>query len=59
MEAAWFESLVGLIDRCGSFGGLMTAGEDVFLSDESGGTVGRARKKKKNLLLWKAMEFHH
>lgn len=31
MEATWRGSVLGLIERCGSFGGLITAGKDIFL----------------------------
>lgn len=36
MEAIWCGSLLGLLNRCGSFGGLTTAGKDIFLPAEPG-----------------------
>lgn len=36
MEATWRGSTLGLIERCGSFGGLITAGKDIFLLGVAG-----------------------
>lgn len=44
MEATWRGSLLGLMERCGGFGGLITAGKDIFLPAETGEPAGRTRE---------------
>lgn len=36
MVATWRGSRLGLMERCGSFGGLITAGKDILLPGEHG-----------------------
>lgn len=44
MEAAWRGRLLGLLVRCGGFGGLTTAGKGIFLPVEPGESAGRTRE---------------
>lgn len=45
MEATCRGSLLGLVLRCGGFGGLITAGRDNFLSDGTGESAERVKEK--------------